>query len=141
MKFVLGTTACLMALNVMGQATPDTICTMNCAHPGYRSFSETYPTTGGLGETITREYILHVPSGYDAAVPHPLVIVYHGFGDCGGVLGRPIRRLGIGYDEAFFVGQNVETDIVSHGIGPIRRAIPKSMIDDDQGMRHRGIVT
>ena len=78
----MGTTACLMALNVMGQATPDTICTMNCAHPGYRSFSETYPTTGGLGETITREYILHVPSGYDAAVPHPLVIVYHGFGDC-----------------------------------------------------------
>ena len=82
MKFVLGTTACLMALNVMGQATPDTICTMNWAHPGYRSFSETYPTTDGLGETITREYILHVPSGYDAAVPHPLVIVYHGFGDC-----------------------------------------------------------
>ena len=82
MKYVLIFIACLLTFSGMGQATPDTICTMNCAHPGYRSFSETYPTTDGLGETITREYILHVPSGYDAAVSHPLVIVYHGFGDC-----------------------------------------------------------
>ena len=71
-----------LALGLAAQATPDTVCTLNCEHPGYRSFSETYPTTGGDGETVSREYILHVPAGYDAAVAHPLVIVYHGFGDC-----------------------------------------------------------
>ena len=59
------------------QATPDTICTLNCAHPGYRSLTQEVG-----GETLMREYILHVPSGYDAATAHPLVIVYHGFGDC-----------------------------------------------------------
>ena len=59
------------------QATPDTICTLNCAHPGYRSITQEMG-----GETLMREYILHVPSGYDASIAHPLVIVYHGFGDC-----------------------------------------------------------
>ena len=34
------------------------------------------------GETITREYIIHVPSGYQEGDNLPLVIVYHGFGGC-----------------------------------------------------------
>ena len=29
-----------------------------------------------------REYQLHVPSSYDRTQPHPLVINFHGFGDC-----------------------------------------------------------
>ncbi|MEE2935363.1 MAG: PHB depolymerase family esterase [Planctomycetota bacterium] len=29
-----------------------------------------------------REYLLHVPSSYDRKRPHPLVINFHGFGDC-----------------------------------------------------------
>lgn len=82
MKFLLALTVLASCFGSWAQATPDTICTMNCAHPGYRSISETYPTTGGDGETVTREYILHVPAGYDQSESHPLVIVYHGFGDC-----------------------------------------------------------
>ena len=31
---------------------------------------------------ITREYILHVPSGYDGSSTLPLVIAYHGNGGC-----------------------------------------------------------
>ena len=34
------------------------------------------------GETITREYIIHVPSGYQEGDNLPLVVVYHGFGGC-----------------------------------------------------------
>ena len=63
MKQILSLMAMALTLGAMAQATPDTVCTLNCGHPGYRSFSETYPTTGGDGETVSREYILHVPSG------------------------------------------------------------------------------
>lgn len=82
MKYLLSLMALALSLGAMAQATPDTVCTLNCEHPGYRSFSETYPTTGGDGETVSREYILHVPAGYDPAEAVPLVIVYHAFGDC-----------------------------------------------------------
>lgn len=34
------------------------------------------------GVTFQREYILHIPSNYDASNPTPLVINLHGFGDC-----------------------------------------------------------
>jgi len=77
MKMVMTLLALAPALLGFAQATPDTICTLNCAHPGYRSITQEVG-----GETLMREYILHVPSGYDAATAHPLVIVYHGFGDC-----------------------------------------------------------
>ena len=77
MKIALTLLALAPALLGFAQATPDTICTLNCAHPGYRSITQEVG-----GETLMREYILHVPSGYDAATAHPLVIVYHGFGDC-----------------------------------------------------------
>ena len=33
-------------------------------------------------DDITREYILHVPSGYDGSSALPLVIAYHGNGGC-----------------------------------------------------------
>jgi len=33
-------------------------------------------------ETITREYILHIPTDYDETSPTPLIINMHGFGDC-----------------------------------------------------------
>ena len=96
-----------LALGLLAQATPDTVCTLNCEHPGYRSFSETYPTTGGDGETVSREYILHVPAGYDAAVAHPLVIVYHGFGDCASfweeVLGQGLGFNALADVEGFLV--------------------------------------
>ena len=77
MKTMITLVALASACVSFAQATPDTICTLNCAHPGYRSITQEVG-----GETLMREYILHVPSGYDAAIAHPLVIVYHGFGDC-----------------------------------------------------------
>ena len=77
MKTMLTLVAMASACVSFAQATPDTICTLNCAHPGYRSITQEVG-----GETLMREYILHMPSGYDAASAHPLVIVYHGFGDC-----------------------------------------------------------
>ena len=45
----------------------------NSADPNYR-------TVVRNGET--REFILHIPSSYDSATPTPLVINFHGFGDC-----------------------------------------------------------
>ena len=77
MRLLLLLAACVLPFGLNAQTTPDTICTLNCAHPGYRSITQEVG-----GETLMREYILHVPSGYDAASAHPLVIVYHGFGDC-----------------------------------------------------------
>ncbi|MEC7986463.1 MAG: PHB depolymerase family esterase [Myxococcota bacterium] len=51
-----------------GSATCD-----NASMSGYRTIVQ--------GDT-TREYILHVPSGYDSGTPLPLVIAYHGNGEC-----------------------------------------------------------
>ena len=55
----------------------DSTCAINCADPGYRLMTQVID-----GETITREYIIHVPSGYQEGDNLPLVIVYHGFGGC-----------------------------------------------------------
>ena len=55
----------------------DSTCTINCQDPGYRLMTQVID-----GETITREYIIHVPSGYQEGDNLPLVIVYHGFGGC-----------------------------------------------------------
>ena len=107
MKHLFSLMALTLSLGAMAQATPDTVCTLNCEHPGYRSFSETYPTTGGDGETVSREYILHVPAGYDAALAHPLVIVYHGFGDCASYweeyLGQDMGFNALADEEGFLV--------------------------------------
>ena len=52
-------------------------CEMNNDHPGYRMMTQ------NINENlITREYILHVPNNYDENENYPLVIVFHGFGDC-----------------------------------------------------------
>lgn len=107
MKWIFLLCGWILALVADAQATPDTVCTLNCAHPGYRSFSETYPTTGGSGETVSREYILHVPAGHDAAVAAPLVIVYHGFGDCAShweeYLGQDLGFNALADEEGFLV--------------------------------------
>ena len=55
----------------------DSTCAINCEDPGYRLMTQVID-----GETITREYIIHVPSGYQEGDNLPLVIVYHGFGGC-----------------------------------------------------------
>lgn len=60
-----------------GQVLSDSTCVENCEHPGYRLMSQEVEN-----ELLTREYILHVPFNYNADVNYPLVIVYHGFGDC-----------------------------------------------------------
>lgn len=52
-------------------------CLGNQNHPGYRTIVQ-----NNSSGSITREYILHVPSNYDNASPTPLVINMHGFGDC-----------------------------------------------------------
>ena len=49
--------------------------TGECANPSV----DGYQTIVG---DITREYILHVPSGYDGSSALPLVIAYHGNGGC-----------------------------------------------------------
>lgn len=107
MKQIFSLMALASTLGAMAQATPDTVCTLNCEHPGYRSFSETYATTGGDGETVSREYILHVPAGYDPAEAAPLVIVYHGFGDCASYweeyLGQDLGFNALADEEGFFV--------------------------------------
>ena len=60
-----------------GQVQSDSTCVENCEHPGYRLMSQEVDN-----ELLTREYILHVPANYNADGDYPLVIVYHGFGDC-----------------------------------------------------------
>jgi len=55
----------------------DSTCAINCEDPGYRLMTQVID-----GETTTREYIIHVPSGYQEGDNLPLVIVYHGFGGC-----------------------------------------------------------
>lgn len=50
----------------------DPVCN-NSAEDGYRTIVQ---------GKVTREYILHVPASYDSNSPTPLVINFHGFGDC-----------------------------------------------------------
>jgi len=45
----------------------------NAIADGYRTIVQ---------DSITREYILYVPHSYDGDMPTPLVINFHGFGDC-----------------------------------------------------------
>jgi len=45
----------------------------NFDHEGYRELVQ---------DKEKREYLLHVPKSYDSSQPCPLVINYHGFGDC-----------------------------------------------------------
>ena len=102
MRLLLLLAACVLPYGLNAQTTPDTICTLNCAHPGYRSITQEVG-----GETLMREYILHVPSGYDAAFAHPLVIVYHGFGDCASYweehLGQDLGFNALADDQGFLV--------------------------------------
>lgn len=65
------------AIGALGQILSDSTCVENCEHPGYRMMSQEVD-----GELFTREYILHVPPNYDESQDYPLVIVFHGFGDC-----------------------------------------------------------
>ncbi len=51
---------------------PEEEC-INSAADGYRSI---------LQGSEMREYILYIPASYDSNSPTPLVINYHGFGDC-----------------------------------------------------------
>ena len=55
----------------------DSTCAINCEDAGYRLMTQVID-----GETITREYIIHVPSNYQEGDNLPLVIVYHGFDGC-----------------------------------------------------------
>ncbi len=52
-------------------------CEHNLNHPNYHSIVQVVSS-----ETIVREYILYVPTNYDAATATPLVINMHGFGGC-----------------------------------------------------------
>lgn len=45
----------------------------NSSHEGYQTLEE---------GSETREYILHISESYDSNTPTPLVINFHGFGDC-----------------------------------------------------------
>ena len=78
-KYVLVLGALLLCTSSigLGQLASDSTCVENCDHPGYRLM-----TQDDAGTIYTREYILHVPSNYDQNQSYPLVIVYHGFGDC-----------------------------------------------------------
>ncbi len=51
----------------------DTFCTQNNNHAGFKEFTE---------GNVKREYILYVPTSYDSNTPTPLLINYHGWGDC-----------------------------------------------------------
>lgn len=52
-------------------------CFENLDHPGFNSMVQVID-----GDTIYREYILHIPANYDPNIPTALLINYHGFGDC-----------------------------------------------------------
>ena len=80
-------------------AFSDSTCSINCEDPGYRLISQVV-----AGETITREYIVHVPSGYQEGDNLPLVIVYHGFGGCAFYMSDETGGLNdVADEEGFFV--------------------------------------
>ena len=68
---------CVLVLSVNGISAQTQNCLQNVNHPGFNSMSQVIGS-----ETILREYILYVPSSYDANTPTPLIISYHGFGGC-----------------------------------------------------------
>ena len=77
----------------------DSTCAINCEDPGYRLMTQVID-----GETITREYIIHVPSGYQEGDNLPLVIVYHGFGGCAYYMADETGGLNdLADEEKFFV--------------------------------------
>lgn len=77
----------------------DSICAINCEDPGYRLMTQVID-----GETITREYIIHVPSGYQEGDNLPLVIVFHGFGGCAYYMAEETGGLNdLADEENFFV--------------------------------------
>ena len=77
----------------------DSTCAINCEDPGYRLMTQVID-----GETITREYIIHVPSGYQEGDNLPLVIVYHGFGGCAYYMAEETGGLNdLANEENFFV--------------------------------------
>jgi polyhydroxybutyrate depolymerase len=45
----------------------------NAAQDGYRTI---------VGDSVMREYILHVPSSYDSNTKTPLILNFHGNGGC-----------------------------------------------------------
>lgn len=76
MKYTLHSTILLLLfVNQLWSQTEN--CLENLDNPNNRSITQVV----GL-DTFYREYILDVPSGYDENVPTPLVINFHGFGDC-----------------------------------------------------------
>lgn len=52
-------------------------CLQNLNDPNLKTIQQL-----SSGDTITREYILHIPLNYNSEIAAPLVINLHGFGDC-----------------------------------------------------------
>ena len=77
MRLLFTACACLIANALFCQFVSDSTCIQNCEHPGYNLMTQNID-----GQNITREYILHVPTGYDSSEDYPLVILFHGFGGC-----------------------------------------------------------
>ncbi|MEE2919023.1 MAG: PHB depolymerase family esterase [Bacteroidota bacterium] len=77
----------------------DSTCAINCEDAGYRLMTQVID-----GETITREYIIHVPSNYQEGDNLPLVIVYHGFDGCAYYMADETSGLNdLADEEGFFV--------------------------------------
>lgn len=68
---------CALFLSVRALSAQTQNCLQNVNHPGFNSMSQVIGS-----DTILREYVLYVPSSYDANTPTPLIISYHGFGGC-----------------------------------------------------------
>ena len=79
MKYSFGFAVSLMIFfNVFPGFGQKESCTdQNSSHPMYRTIEQRLDQ-----ETVTREYILYVPANYDHNIATPLVIIYHGFGEC-----------------------------------------------------------
>ncbi len=68
----------IFSLHLMTEISAQTeTCLHNANDPNLHKISQVVGA-----ETISREYILHVPQNYDASIPSPLIINLHGFGDC-----------------------------------------------------------
>lgn len=63
-------------------------CLQNLDHPGYKSISQI-----SSSDTITREYILHIPTNYNIENASPLIINLHGFGDCASDFSKDVGNL------------------------------------------------